>query len=207
MSGEIPENADSRSTSFRRISDAFLSQDGLPFSEVLTAEKIQNVFSRNDELFGMNGVYSTVIVLWAFLSQVLKDEKEASCQSAVARIVSHCLEIGIEPPTNDTGDYCKARAKLSLKALHELSNDVAADLEQQSDEAWTWKNRHAELVDGFTFTMPATPENEAEFPHPKSQKKGVGLPIARAVAILCLAKAAVMDAAIGPYRHVHDACR
>ena len=44
MSAGIPDNADSRSTSFRQISDAFLSQDGLPFSEVLTAEKIQDVF-------------------------------------------------------------------------------------------------------------------------------------------------------------------
>jgi len=198
MSAEIPANADSRSTSFRQISDAFLSQDGLPFSEVLTAEKIQDVFGRNDGLFGMNGAYSTVIVLWAFLSQVLKDGKEASCQSAVARIVSHCLEVGAVPPTDDTGDYCKARAKLSLQALHELSNEVATDLEQRIDETWSWKNRHAKLVDGFTFTMPATPLNEAEFPHPRSQSKGVGLPIARAVAILSLATAAVMDAAIGP---------
>ncbi len=148
----------------------------------------------------MNGAYSTVIVVWAFLSQVLKDGKEASCQSAVARIVSHCLEVGVEPPTSDTGDYCKARAKLSLKALYELSNEVAADLEQQADETWSWKNRPAKLIDGFTFTMPAEPKNEAEFPHPKTQKTGVGLPIARAVAILSLATAAVMDAAIGPYQ-------
>ena len=141
-----------------------------------------------------------MIVVWAFLSQVLKDGKEASCQSAVARIVSHCLEVGVEPPTADTGDYCKARAKLSLKALHELSNEVAADLEQRADETWSWKKRHAKLIDGFTVTMPATPENEAEFPHPRTQRKGVGLPIARAVAILSLATAAVMDAAIGPYQ-------
>ena len=200
MNAEIPENADSRSASFRQITDAFLSQDGLPFSEVLTAEKIQNAFGRNSGLFGMNDAYSTVIVVWAFLSQVLKDGKEASCQSAVARIVSHCLEVGVEPPTADTGDYCKARAKLSLKALHELSNDVAADLEQRADETWSWKKRHAKLIDGFTVTMPATPENEAEFPHPRTQRKGVGLPIARAVAILSLATAAVMDAAIGPYQ-------
>ncbi len=33
MNAEIPENADSRSASFRQITDAFLSQDGLPFSE------------------------------------------------------------------------------------------------------------------------------------------------------------------------------
>ena len=200
MNAEIPENADSRSASFRQITDAFLSEDGLPFSEVLTAEKIQNAFGRNSGLFGMNDAYSTVIVVWAFLSQVLKDGKEASCQSAVARIVSHCLEVGVEPPTADTGDYCKARAKLSLKALHELSNEVEADLEQRVDETWSWKKRHAKLIDGFTVTMPATPENEAEFPHPRTQRKGVGLPIARAVAILSLATAAVMDAAIGPYQ-------
>ena len=48
MNAKIPENADSRSASFRQITDAFLSQDGLPFSEVLTAEKIQNVFGRKN---------------------------------------------------------------------------------------------------------------------------------------------------------------
>lgn len=200
MSADIPENADSRSGSFRQITDAFLSQDELPFAEVLTAEKIQDVFGRNGGLFGLDDVYSTMIVLWAFLSQVLKDGKEASCQAAVARVVGHCLAVGVEPPTEDTGDYCKARAKLSLKALHELSNEVAADLEEEAIETWSWKNRSTKLVDGFTFTMPAEPKNEAEFPHPKTQKKGVGLPIARVVAILSLATAAVMDAAIGPYQ-------
>ena len=77
---------------------------------------------------------------------------------------------------------------------------MAEELQQQADPAWLWKNRHAKLVDGFTFTMPDTPKNAAEFPHPRTQKKGVGLPIARAVAILSLATACVMDAAIGPYK-------
>jgi len=31
--------------------------------------------------------------------------------------------------------------------------------------------RLTKLVDGFTFTMPATEENLAAFPHPKTQKK------------------------------------
>lgn len=131
---------------------------------------------------------------------MLRDGKEASCQSAVARITSHCLHEGTQPPTHDTGDYCRARAKLSEVALHELSNDVADELEQQADESWLWKNRHSKLVDGFTFTMPATAKNLAEFPHPRTQKKGVGLPIARAVAIISLATACVMDATIGPYK-------
>ena len=77
---------------------------------------------------------------------------------------------------------------------------MAADAEQQANEEWLWIDRHTKLVDGFTFTMPATDENLAEFPHPKTQKKGVGLPIARSVAILSLATATVLDAATGPYK-------
>ena len=200
MRQDIPNSPNRGSTTFQQIADAFLAQDGLPFSNVLTSEQIERAFARNDGLFGQHGVYSTAIVLWAFLSQVLRDGKEASCQSAVAQIASHCLHEGIQPPTHDTGDYCKARAKLSETALHELGKEVADELQQRADESWLWKNRHAKLIDGFTFTMPDTPKNLAEFPHPRTQKKGVGLPIARAVAILSLATACVMDVAIGPYK-------
>ncbi len=200
MREHIPDSPNGGSSSFQQIVEAFLAHDGLPFADVLTGERIERAFGRHDALFGRHGVYSTAIVLWAFLSQLLRDGKEASCQSAVARIASHCLHTGIQPPTHDTGDYCKARGKLSETALHELGQEVAEELQQQADPAWLWKNRHAKLVDGFTFTMPDTPKNAAEFPHPRTQKKGVGLPIARAVAILSLATACVMDAAIGPYK-------
>jgi putative transposase len=200
MREDIPNSPHRGSSSFRQIAEAFLAQDGLPFADVLSSEQIERAFARHDGLFGQHGVYSTAIVLWAFLSQVLRDGKEASCQSAVARIASHCLHAGIRPPTHDTGDYCKARAKLSEAALHELGKEVADELQQRADESWLWKGRHAKLVDGFTFTMPDTPKNLAEFPHPRTQKKGVGLPIARVVTILSLATACVMDAAIGPYK-------
>lgn len=200
MRQDIPDSPNRGSGNFQRISDGFLAQDGLPFAEVVSQERIEQVFARHDGLFAQAGIYSTAVVLWAFLSQVLRDGKEASCQSAVARIASHCLHDGIKPPTNDTGDYCKARAKLSETALHELSNEVADELEQRVDAAWLWKRRHAKLIDGFTFTMPDTEKNLAAFPHPRTQKKGIGLPIARAVAILSLATACVMDVAIGRYK-------
>jgi len=48
--------------------------------------------------------------------------------------------------------------------------------------------------------MPDTTENQACYPSPKTQKKGVGLPIARAAAILSLASACVLDLAVGPYQ-------
>ena len=47
--------------------------------------------------------------------------------------------------------------------------------------------------------MPDTVKNQAAYPSPKSQKKAVGLPIARATVILSLATACATDLAIGPY--------
>ena len=139
-------------------------------------------------------------MVWSFLGQVLRDGKEASCQSAVARVVAHCQQLGQTGPTDDTGDYCRARAKLSAPALREACCEVGSELQQTSPAGWLWKGkRHAKLIDGFTFTMPDTPENQAEFPQPKSQKRGVGLPLARAVGVLSLATACVLNAAIGPH--------
>lgn len=201
MGVAIPHSPRRDSRSFRKVVDAFLAGEGLPFAEILSAERIERIFAKHDCLFGRQGVYTAAITIWSFLSQVLRDGKEASCQSAVARVVSYCEQRGMAAPTPDTGDYCRARAKLSEGALHELSGDVAGEVEQAADESWLWKGKyHAKLIDGFTLTMPDTPKNRATYPPPKSQKPGVGLPIARAVAILSLASACVMDLAMGPYQ-------
>jgi len=200
MDASIPNSVARRSSSFSRLADAFLARRGLPFAELLSAERIERVFAEHDGLFGLGGVYSTATVLWAFLGQVLRDGKEAGCQAAVARVVGYCQLAGKKTPTDDTGDFCRARAKLPEAALHQLSGDVARDLEDAADEAWLWKGLHAKLIDGFTFTMPDTPANQSEYPQQKAQKPGIGLPIARVAAVVSLATACVLDAAIGPYR-------
>jgi len=184
---------------FQQVVASFLSQPGLPFAGLLSAERIERIFARHGNLFGAGAIYSTAVMVWSFLGQVLRDGKEAACQAAVARVVSYQEQRGGAVPTSDTGDYCRARNKLSEAALRDVSREIAAEIEEQAADAWLWKSRHAKLVDGFTFTMPDTPENQTEYPQQKSQKKGVGLPIARAVAILSLATACVTDMTIGPY--------
>jgi len=201
MAAFLPDSPPPGSGNFQKVVAAFLAGAGLPFSHVLSAERIERVFAQHDCQFGLHGVYTTAIMVWSFLSQVLRDGKEASCQAAVARVVSYCQHQGLPAPTEDTGDYCRARAKLSAVALRDLSCEVAQELEQAAEANWLWKGRHhAKLLDGFTFTMPDTPQNQAQYPHPKTQRPGVGLPIARAVAILSLATACVMDLALGPYQ-------
>jgi len=193
-------SGNSDSHSFQRIAAAFLSQPGLPFANVLSANRIERIFAKHGSLFGVGTIYSTAVMVWSFLGQVLRDGKEASCQSAVARVVTHCQQQGVPSPTHDTGDYCRARAKLSEAALRDLTREVAAEVEEQAQPNWLWKGRHAKLIDGFTFTMPDTPKNQLAYPRQKSQMPGVGFPIARAVAIVSLATACVLDLAVGPYQ-------
>jgi putative transposase len=184
---------------FSVIADPFLQDPGLPFASVLDAASIQRVFREEEALFGQADIFSTEVVLWAFLAQMLRDGKGVACAAAVADIATYLLQTGQQPPSGDTGDYCRARAKLSLPALQRLVRESSRQLEGAVALPWLWKGLHAKLVDGFTFTMPDTPENQAAFPQLRSQRPGVGFPIARVCAVLSLATACVCDMALGPY--------
>lgn len=192
-----------RQTRFKNVFDVianpFLQATGLPFASVLDAESIQNVFREEDALFGQDDLFSTEIVLWAFLAQTLRDGKGAACAAAVADIATYMLQTGQRPPSGDTGDYCRARAKLNLTALQRLVRQSAQQLERDAETSWLWKGLHAKLVDGFTFTMPDTPENQEAFPQLKLQTPGVGFPIARACVAVSLATACLCEMAIAPY--------
>lgn len=189
-----------RKNDFRAVAEPFLQGEDLPFTDVLDAESIQRVFREENALFGQDDIFSTQIVLWAFLAQTLRDGKGAACSAAVSEIATYMLQTGQCPPSGDTGDYCRARAKLSVPALRRLVVESAQQLESDADESWLFKGLHAKLVDGFTFTMPDTPENQEAFPQLHSQSPGVGFPIARCCTVMSLATACVCDMAIGPYQ-------
>jgi hypothetical protein len=176
-----------------------MQDDGLPFASVLSGEAIEQAFIEHDALFAQEEIFSTQVVLWAFLAQVLRDGKGAACAAAVADIAAYLQQTDGPVPSGDTGDYCRARAKLDLSALRRLVGDSARQLDVQAQDAWRWHGRAAKLIDGFTFTMPDTPENQRAFPQQPGQAPGVGLPIARACAVLSLATGAIHGLAIGPY--------
>ena len=86
MGAGIPNSSRRDSRSFQKIVDAFLASDGLPFAETLSAERIERIFVKHGGLFGLHGVYTTATMVWSFLSQFLRDGKEASCQMELAGI-------------------------------------------------------------------------------------------------------------------------
>jgi len=177
------------------------SDSSLPFGDVLSADRVREMFADSDALFGTgkNDLWNTGLTLWSFIGQVLQDGKQSSCQAAVTRAVRYLLEHGRQPPGPDSGEYCRARHKLNAAVLRQLVGDMAEKMSYLNPDHWLWQGKEVKLVDGFTFTMPDTPENQAEFPQAKTQEPGVGFPIARACAVLSLANAVIHDVAMGPY--------
>lgn len=195
-------------TNFRAISRSFLQQDGLPFADILSEATIHRVAhdagvptepaaTTGDDADG--AIYTAAVTLWAFLAQVLHAEAHRSCVAAVARVVTLCVALGRTPPSPDTGAYCRARARLPLVLVQRLTYHVADTAEAQVPEAWLWKSKHVFLIDGTTVSTPDTPELQAAYPQPQSQRQGLGFPLLRMVALLSLATAMVHGLAMGPY--------
>lgn len=196
----VPAPANTGNAGFHDALQPFLQQPGLPFADVLDADAVHHAFAERDALFATDDVFSTAIVLWAFLAQVLRDGKGSACATAVADIATYTQQAQRPTPSGDTGDYCRARAKLDPEALRALVHQSARQLDADARDDWLWHGRHARLVDGFTFTMPDTLANQFAFPQQTNQAPGVGLPIARACAVVSLATGAVHDLALGPYQ-------
>jgi len=186
---------------FGSLEKSFLQHSGLPFADVLDADTIQQAFDDEDASFGEedDAVFTPALTLWAFLSQVLHKEEQRSCRAAVARVITLLVASGLEACSEDTGAYCRARAKLSETVLERLTTDVAKGCETELPRKWLWRGRHVQLVDGTTVSMPDTEENQEAYPQHTAQKPGLGFPIARLVVLLSLSTAMVSGMALGPY--------
>lgn len=180
---------------FKSIADSFVQGDSLPLREVLAEDVIERIAAEEGVHFG--STFTTALVLWAFVTQVIS--KDQTCLAAVARIITVLVASGQEACSPYTGGYCKARQKLSEKFLRRLTMEVGQAVEDQAPDAWRWQGRRVLLVDGSTTTGPDTPASQEVYPQPQSQKPGLGFPVIRFVVLLTLATAALVDAALGPY--------
>jgi len=83
--------------------------------------------------------------------------------------------------------------------LSALTRETGRLLSEKALEQWLWRGRTVKLVDGTGISMPDTPENQAVYPQPSTQARGVGFPQARLVIVICLATGAALDMAVGPH--------
>ena len=72
---------------FRQFLNGFVQTAEVPFRDVLTAAQIEQTAAAESVSFGTGAddVYSVPVTLWAFVAQVVSDQK--SCLAAVARVL------------------------------------------------------------------------------------------------------------------------
>jgi hypothetical protein len=182
----------------KSIINSIVSNAGLPFNEILSSEVISSAINEVPyrERYGF---YPPDITLWAFLSQIL--DADNSLDAAVSRIIAFHISQGVEETiSTSTSAYSQARKKLPEEMISNLARQSAEQMEDAVPKNWLWRMlQHLKLVDGSTVSMPDTPENQAHYPQPDSQKEGIGFPIARLVAVISCVTGAVLDLALGPY--------
>ena len=142
--------------------------------------------------------YTPWLTFWAFFWQVLSPDR--SCRAAVKRIAAWMARRGQAIDDEDTGPYCKARARLPEAVPLRLMRALGREVHEAAPVEWLWCGRRVKVVDGTTVSMADTAANQREYPQSRAQKPGLGFPIARMVVVFCLATGAVLEAAIGKYQ-------
>src|SRR5262245_51560277 len=173
----------------------FLQDGGLPFTDVLTQELIEQALAAISGW--LDRIFSPLVTLWVFLGQVLSADH--SCRAAVARLIAHRLAHGQKPCSAETGAYCQARKRLPESFFSDVARHTGRELEASVCPQWLWKGRRVYLYDGSSVSMPDTPQNQSEYPPPVLQTPALACPRPRMAAVFSLACGAVLDLGICRY--------
>jgi len=133
-----------------------------------------------------------------FVAQALNADR--SCQNIVNQAAIQRLSSGLPTCSTHTGGYCRARYRLPLDLILELTRFLGSHMNNSTPADWCWNGRKVRIVDGTTVTLPDTLPNQAAYPQQGGQSVGLGFPICRVVGITCLASGALLNAAIGRFK-------
>jgi len=179
------------------VRNQFAQQAGLPFLEVLSASEVEST-CRSWGHRWRKRIFTPWITLGMFLSQILSSDQ--SCGDALERFQKYRADLELPPVADDTASYCEARERLPEEVIWDLARRSGQSSHDKADVEWLFQGRPVKLLDGSTVVMPDTEANQAEYPQPRSQKPGLGFPIARILVVISLAVGTVLEAAMGPYQ-------
>jgi hypothetical protein len=181
----------------RRIADARRDKQ-LFFAALMPAEFIESSFGSATSTHASARIYTTAVTLWTFLSQVLSENH--GCVHAVTKLIAYRLAQGQSAPSSETGAYCIARDKLDERAMHRVVTETGRLVDNAAPDHWLWLGHRVIAGDGCTVTMADTPDNQAAYPQPSTQKPGCGWPIMRCVVLFALSTGVVLEATMGRYK-------
>jgi hypothetical protein len=179
------------------VRDQFVQQTALPFLDLLSANEVEATCRAHNHKWRAR-TYTPWITLGMFLSQILSSDH--SCGDALERFQKYRKDCGLPPVADDTASYCEARQRLPEEVVWDLCRRSGQSVHDKADAKWLFAGRPVKLIDGSTVVMPDTEANQAEYPQSRSQKPGLGFPIARILLVISLAVGTVLEAAVGPYK-------
>ena len=173
--------------------DQFAEHACLPFADVLPAQVVLDGLRSLGVRF-YDSLYNPVTTLFLFLSQVM--HANPTLAVAVEGFLAWRLGQGLAPCSPDTGAYCRARKRLPEALLAMLTRSSGREAERAALGEWRWLGRVVKVFDGSTVSMPDTPANQKAYPQSRSQKPGIGFPVARIGVLFSLAVGTVLDVGI-----------
>ncbi len=177
--------------------DQFAKQQGLPFLKLLSQAFVEAACRDADHPWRQR-IYTPWITLGIFLSQILSDDH--SCDDAVDRFQKFRYDQGLPEVSTETTSYCEARQRLPEGVFWDLIKRTGKAIHQSAKQSWLFHQRPVKIIDGSTVVTPDTPANQKAYPQPRTQRPGLGFPIARILVVFSLAVGTVLEAAIGPYQ-------
>lgn len=180
----------------RRARRRILEGQDLCFTKLLPKEQVEAAMEHHQVHF-RERLYTPLVTLWTFLYQVLSPDH--SCRAAVAHLLARLCLGGEDPISAKTDPYCKARKRLPEDLLADLARSMGDDSHDQVLASTLLGGRPIKIADGTTVSMPDTPANQKAYPQQSSQKKGLGFPLIRMVALISLSCGSVLDIAMAPY--------
>ena len=179
----------------RNFKNTFFQVGDLPFKDLLPDTLIKTIQQSGN---AHDTVFTPLVTLKAFLLQVLSPT--GSCKEAVSHVLAERITCGHEANSINTGPYCKSRQRLALPHLKAAICSSGRTLHQKASKAWLWQGYRVVLVDGTTFLMPDTLDNQLVYPQQTAQKSGLGFPIVRLVGLLSLVTGSCIEYALSPYQ-------
>jgi len=161
----------------RKLAFCGLSDFALLFEPLIPAEFLDKVtFNKR------KGIYTEIVVFWAWLGQVLL--LNASCKKAVSMIRSWSSAHEMPVPKENNAAYCTARKRLRLEFLQSIFKHIIEVLNRRIRQEDRWHGFVVKSIDGTSVQLMDTVANQAVYPQPSNQKKGCGFPVMGVAAVL-----------------------
>lgn len=153
--------------------------------------------------------FPEVVTFWAWASQIL--ECNSSCAKVLVTVQNWYAEANksrspgqeLKIPSNNSGSYCDARKRLSTKFLDTVHRLVESYTEARINVSDLWYGFRLKAIDGTSFQLMDTPENQEKYPQPSTQKAGCGTPTMGFLGILDLARGSIASYKLGKHTD-HD---